>query len=86
MHKFGVLSYVTAMALFASSNGFAMPLTSQSSTSTDGSFQTIQLTCDEFGRCWSSSSRYGYGSRLGPPSKWERKGFCPPGHAKKGDC
>ncbi len=26
---------------------------------------------------------YGY-SR--PPTKWEQKGFCPPGQAKKGNC
>jgi hypothetical protein len=39
-----------------------------------------------------SVSRYRYGdARLGhrdarPPSKWEQKGFCPPGQAKKGNC
>jgi hypothetical protein len=27
--------------------------------------------------------RYGYRR---PPSKWEQKGYCPPGQAKKGNC
>ena len=42
-------------------------------------------------------SRYGYGYGAGGPygryyqperlpSKWERKGFCPPGQRKKGNC
>ena len=26
--------------------------------------------------------QYGYP----PPTKWEQKGFCPPGQAKKGNC
>jgi hypothetical protein len=28
----------------------------------------------------------GYASGVRPPSKWERKGFCPPGQRKKGNC
>jgi hypothetical protein len=28
----------------------------------------------------------GYGYRPPPPSKWEQKGFCPPGQHKKGNC
>ena len=31
-------------------------------------------------------SGYGYGSGVRPLSKWERKGFCPPGQRKKGNC
>jgi hypothetical protein len=27
-----------------------------------------------------------YYSRPRPPTKWERKGFCPPGQRKKGNC
>jgi hypothetical protein len=30
-------------------------------------------------------NRYYYGYRR-PPTKWEQKGFCPPGQAKKGNC
>jgi hypothetical protein len=28
----------------------------------------------------------GYGSVARDPTKWERKGFCPPGQRKKGNC
>ena len=28
----------------------------------------------------------GYGSVARAPTKWERKGFCPPGQRKKGNC
>ena len=28
----------------------------------------------------------GYASGVRPPTKWERKGFCPPGQRKKGNC
>ncbi len=31
-------------------------------------------------------SDYGYGPRSRPLSKWEQKGFCPPGQRKKGNC
>ncbi len=27
-----------------------------------------------------------YASGVRPPTKWERKGFCPPGQRKKGNC
>ena len=45
-----------------------------------------------YGYARPSVSRYRYGdARLGyrdarPQSKWEQKGFCPPGQAKKGNC
>ena len=31
-------------------------------------------------------SGYAYGSGVRPQGKWERKGFCPPGQRKKGNC
>ncbi len=47
-------------------------------------------------RCRPMEGGYGpgYGRRYGepyygylrPPTKWERKGFCPPGQHKKGNC
>jgi hypothetical protein len=37
-----------------------------------------------YGRRYEEPYRY-YGYRR-PPTKWERKGFCPPGQAKKGNC
>lgn len=59
----------------------------------------VRTVCDQWGRCWEQPDYgyrhdYGYGDpyadRYGgyrrPPSKWERKGFCPPGQAKKGNC
>jgi hypothetical protein len=36
---------------------------------------------------FSEGTQYGgYGHRPRPPSKWEQKGFCPPGQHKKGNC
>jgi hypothetical protein len=62
--------------------------------------EPARLVCDDWGRCWRRhDERYRYrdfedddgygdpewGDRR-PPTKWERKGFCPPGQAKKGNC
>lgn len=39
---------------------------------------------DDYGGGYSYGESYwGHGR---PPTKWERKGFCPPGQAKKGNC
>jgi hypothetical protein len=61
--------------------------------------EQVRTVCDQWGRCWnqpdygyrrSYGDGYGYGYddpyRRRPPTKWERKGFCPPGQAKKGNC
>ena len=44
-----------------------------------------RLVC-EYGRCWQSGAGYDYQYGYPPPTKWEEKGFCPPGQAKKGNC
>jgi hypothetical protein len=61
----------------------------------------VRLVCDAWGRCWDqpddgadAGPRYGdrYGPAYGeyerprPSTKWEQKGFCPPGQRKKGTC
>lgn len=59
--------------------------------------EPVRTVCDQWGRCWEQPDygywpRYGYDDPYGeggyrrPPTKWERKGFCPPGQAKKGNC
>lgn len=67
---------------------YAIPPNSNATTRIDETLETIRLRCDEFGRCYRFDpyQEYGYGSRFQPPTKWERKGFCPPGQAKKGNC
>jgi hypothetical protein len=40
----------------------------------------------EYGRCWQTGAEYDYQYGYRPPTKWEQKGFCPPGQAKKGNC
>ncbi len=40
----------------------------------------------EYGRCWQTDAGWGYPHGYRPPTKWEQKGFCPPGQAKKGNC
>jgi len=42
-----------------------------------------RLVC-EYGRCWQTGAGYDYQYGYRPPTKWELKGFCPPGQAKKG--
>jgi hypothetical protein len=44
-----------------------------------------RLVC-EYGRCWQTGAGYDYQYGYRPPTKWELKGFCPPGQAKKGNC
>jgi len=77
---------------FVSTPSSAMPFSAQ--TILNGNLSVARLVCDEFGRCWQSQSApyasrhpysgFGYGYR--PPTKWEQKGFCPPGQRKKGNC
>ena len=44
-----------------------------------------RLVC-EYGSCWQAGAGYDYEYGYRPPTKWEQKGFCPPGLAKKGNC
>src|SRR5262245_30311665 len=44
-----------------------------------------RIVC-EYGRCWQADAGYDYQYGYRPPTKWEQKGFCPPGQAKKGNC
>jgi hypothetical protein len=62
--------------------------------------QPVAWVCDAYGRCWETRDDYGYSERRSygyddrsdyrpaprPPTKWEQKGFCPPGPRKKGNC
>lgn len=74
--------------------GAAVPFSTQTVINAGRSVENTRLVCDEFGRCWQSQSApyasrypysaYAYGYR--PLTKWERKGFCPPGQRKKGNC
>lgn len=61
----------------SSASGLAIPLNNDSVSKTNESLETIQMRCDEFGRCYRFDpyQEYGYGSRFQPPTKWERKGF-----------
>jgi hypothetical protein len=65
------------------------------------SAELARLVCDEWGECWEERDRR-YGTRPRyeyddsdayrgyqrprQPTKWDRKGFCPPGQHKKGNC
>ena len=72
----------------------ALPFGARTVMNHDWPVQNTRLVCDEFARCWQSqsapyASRYpysGYGYGYRPLTKWERKGFCPPGQRKKGNC
>jgi hypothetical protein len=75
----------------------AAPIGASKVMDLDRSVEKVRLVCDEFARCWQSQPRAsqpyiynpvysGYGSVVRPPTKWERKGFCPPGQRKKGNC
>jgi hypothetical protein len=79
----------------------AAPFGAKNVMNPDPSVEKARLVCDEFGRCWQSQPApyvprtsggytyeqyYGYGSAARPLNKWERKGFCPPGQRKKGNC
>jgi hypothetical protein len=84
---------VTILVWFVSTPIFATPFSAQTVIDTDHSVENARLICDEFGRCWQRQSApyisrhpysgYGYGYR--PLTKWEQKGFCPPGQRKKGN-
>ena len=43
------------------------------------------LVC-EYDRCWQTGAGWGYPYGYRALTKWEQKGFCPPGQAKKGNC
>ena len=60
--------------------------------------QLAYTACNQWGECWEQPDyRSGDGYEdywhprqelypQRPPTKWERKGFCPPGQHKKGNC
>jgi hypothetical protein len=62
------------------------------------SMQLAYTACNEWGECWEQQDYRDGGGYDGdwyprndsypqrPPTKWERKGFCPPGQHKKGNC
>lgn len=92
MTKFKAGIYAAAIICFAGSPAVAT-IQLGSALSAGDPVKNIGLVCDEYGRCWQTGPTYGpgyygpyhrYGYR--PPTKWERKGFCPPGQAKKGNC
>jgi hypothetical protein len=75
----------------------AAPPMSKSTMNAQTISEQVRLRCDEYGRCWESGAGFGvpayhynpysgYGYGAGPPTKWQSKGFCPPGQAKKGNC
>jgi len=76
---------VICVAVFLCSAGtqaLAIPMTTRSvQTPADQPITVVGFVCNEYGRCWQTGP-YGYR----PPTKWEQKGFCPPGQAKKGNC
>jgi len=95
MKLFATLS--AAAGIFASAAAFAMPFNAHPVVRTDTAIETARLACDQFGRCWrtgpeysyqsyGSSRSYRYGGYGRAPTKWEQKGFCPPGQRKKGNC
>ena len=95
MCKLIAISSAAISVCFLSAPSFGMPFSAQIVVHTDGPVENARLVCDEFGRCWQTRSalysayrysEYGYGSGYRPLTKWERKGFCPPGKRKKGNC
>jgi hypothetical protein len=94
MYKLSAIVSAAILVWFLSTPSSAMPFSAQAVMSADQSVENARLVCDEFGRCWQSqsapyASRYpysGYGYGYRPLTKWERKGFCPPGQRKKGNC
>ncbi len=87
MIRFKAGIYAAAIICFAVSPAVAT-MQSGSALSAGEPVKNIGLVCDEYGRCWRTGPAYGWDYRYGyrPPTKWERKGFCPPGQAKKGNC
>src|SRR5262245_20128459 len=94
MRKMDAILIATTLVWFVSTSSSAMPFTAQTVMNADWNVENASLVCDEFGRCWQTRSApyaypysgYGYGSAYRPLTKWERKGFCPPGQRKKGNC
>jgi hypothetical protein len=94
MYKLSAIVSAAILVWFVSTPSSAMPFSAQAVMSANQSILKARLVCDEFGRCWQSqsapnASRYpysGYGYGYRPLTKWERKGFCPPGQRKKGNC
>jgi len=96
MCKLRAILSAATLVWFVSTPSSAMPFSAQTVMNGNLSVENARLVCDEFGRCWQSQSApyasrypysgYGYGSAYRPPTKWERKGLCPPGQRKKGNC
>jgi hypothetical protein len=94
MYKSRAILSAAILVWFVSTPSSAMPFSAQTFMNADRSVENARLVCDEFGRCWQRQSTprasgypysgYGYGYR--PLTKWEQKGFCPPGQRKKGNC
>ncbi len=87
-----------AFGCMACATAFAMPSAANSAAIAGVAAEPVRLVCDEFRRCWRTGPEYieppsrplrSYGYDDGyrrPPTKWEQKGFCPPGQHKKGNC
>ncbi len=93
--RIGTLLGCAAAALCAVAPAGATPRIAPLAAST---VELARLVCDEWDECW-EEPEYGYDARpryrydgdgyqraRRPPTKWERKGFCPPGQHKKGNC
>lgn len=94
--KVAISAAIGATMLVAAQPLSAMPQSFGPSTDLTGT-HNVRTVCDQWGRCWEQPrsryrQEYGYdnpydqGDYRRPLSKWERKGFCPPGQAKKGNC
>ena len=81
MRKLATVMAATGIINLLSVASFAMPPGGNNFTPKTY-VESARLVCDEFGRCTFFADGYGFS----PPSKWERKGYCPPGQAKKGNC
>ena len=84
MIKLRMVLCAAVVLCFAQTTGGALSLSSAPVAGADRIVQDARVVCDQYGSCWDAGPGYGYEYR--PPSKWERKGFCPPGQAKKGNC
>jgi hypothetical protein len=63
--------------------GFAIPPSSGMVTKAD---QIIEDVKHYRPGVWDYEYNPCSGYQYRPPTKWEQKGFCPPGQAKKGNC
>ena len=86
MKKLNIHLTATAVLIGTLTYGMAADrdATTELVAKSDPFLQDVRVVCDQYGSCWDAGPGYGYEYR--PPSKWERKGFCPPGQAKKGNC